>query len=155
MMTAAKIAAALGNARREGRGWRTLCPIHGGHSLVVADGRDGRLLLRCWGGGCDARDILAELRRCGLLGHNTRSGCPLPATARTSERDDAAHRIAMALRIWNTARDAPGTPVERYLAGRGIVIPLPSSLRWRPRCGAWTAPPGRLWSRVSTTSTAR
>jgi hypothetical protein len=63
-VTAADIAAALGMPQREGRGWRCRCrcPIHGGKSLVLRDGREGRLLVRCWGGGCDLRDILAELQ---------------------------------------------------------------------------------------------
>src|SRR5262249_27428570 len=33
--------------------------------------------------------------------------------------DDAAWRVALAQRIWDAAQDARGTPVERYLAGRG------------------------------------
>ena len=68
-MNAAVIAATLGDARREGRGWRCRCPLHGGHSLVLRDGDDGGVLVTCWGG-CDRLDVLAELRRCGLLvGH--------------------------------------------------------------------------------------
>jgi hypothetical protein len=39
-MTAAEIAAALGDARREGRAWR--CPLHSGRSLVLRDGNGGR-----------------------------------------------------------------------------------------------------------------
>jgi hypothetical protein len=87
MSRADKIAAALGSTRREGRGWRTCCPIHGGYSLVVADGRDGRLLLRCWGGGCDARDILAEIHRRGLL-DNTPHDPRHPATRARIDADD-------------------------------------------------------------------
>ena len=34
---------------------------------MITDGRHGRLLVRCWRGGCDPRSILAELRRLGLL----------------------------------------------------------------------------------------
>jgi len=48
-VTAAKIAAALGDARREGRAWRCRCPLHGGRSLVLRDGIGGRLLVTCWG----------------------------------------------------------------------------------------------------------
>jgi putative DNA primase/helicase len=33
---------------------------------------------------------------------------------------------------WNTAQEAPGTPVVPYLAGRGITIDPPPSLRWSP-----------------------
>ena len=36
-MSAAMIAAALGDPRREGRAWRCRCPLHGGHSLVLRD----------------------------------------------------------------------------------------------------------------------
>lgn len=61
-MTAADIATALGDAHREGRDWRCRYPLHGGRSLVLTDGHEGRLLVRCWGG-CDAHDILAELRQ--------------------------------------------------------------------------------------------
>jgi hypothetical protein len=67
MSTAKEIATALGSASREGRGnWRAKCPIHGGVSLTLADGRDGKLLVNCFGG-CDSKDVLAELRRRNLL----------------------------------------------------------------------------------------
>jgi putative DNA primase/helicase len=52
-MTAAAIATALGGAHREGRDWRCPCPLHGGWSLTLPDGREGRLFVRCWGGGCE------------------------------------------------------------------------------------------------------
>jgi len=61
-MNAADVAVALGKPRREGRRWRCLCPLHGGHSLTVGDGRDGRIIFKCWGG-CDRRDLIAEFRR--------------------------------------------------------------------------------------------
>jgi putative DNA primase/helicase len=132
-IAAAEIAAALGGARREGRGWRCHCPIHGGHSLVVRDGGE-RLLIKCWGGGCDVSDILAELRRRGLL--TGRSGGVLltSAAAHSHERTDIARRIALAHRVWAATRDARGSPVAHYLAGRGITVPVPLSLRWAPRC---------------------
>jgi len=62
---AGEIAASL-EGRREGRQWRCRCPIHGGHSLLVRDGDAGRILIFCHGG-CEPRDVLAELRRSGLL----------------------------------------------------------------------------------------
>ena len=58
----------LSGARREGRGWRRRCPFHGGHRRVVGDGREGRLLVKCWGGGRSVHEILAELSRQGLVG---------------------------------------------------------------------------------------
>ena len=45
-MTAAEIAATLGNAHREGRNWRCMCPVHGGSSLTLRDGRRG-LIREC------------------------------------------------------------------------------------------------------------
>ena len=58
-MRAHAIAMQLGKARREGRGWRTHCPVHHGFSLNVADGRDDKLLVHCWAG-CEADEILEE-----------------------------------------------------------------------------------------------
>jgi putative DNA primase/helicase len=129
-MIAAEIAAALGGARREGRNWRCICPVHGGGSLVLRDGRRG-LLITCWAR-CDARDVLAELRRRGLLGGRSDAAQPAPVVVRSDDRADAARRMAMARRIWDAAQDARGTPVARYLAGRDITVPAPPSLRWAP-----------------------
>jgi len=130
-MNAAGVARALGGARREGRDWRCRCPVHSGRSLTLADGRYG-LLIRCWAG-CPTRDVLAELRRMSLLsGRSDAMRSTLPATIHRSGRADAVRRIAVAHCVWKAARDARGTPVTRYLTGRGITIPLPPSLRWAP-----------------------
>jgi putative DNA primase/helicase len=130
MIAAVDIASALGDARREGRGWRCRCPIHGGCSLVVSDGR-GRLLVKCWGGGCDARDILAALSHLRLVSRDQHG-----ATASTDDRADCRRerdrRTKIARRIWHAAKDARGSPVVHYLASRGITIDPPPSLRWAP-----------------------
>src|SRR5438309_11321669 len=65
-VTAAAIAAALGDARSEGRSWRCRCPVHHGTSLSLTNGRGGRLLVKCWHG-CHATAILTELEKRGLL----------------------------------------------------------------------------------------
>jgi hypothetical protein len=57
------IVAALTKARWEGCGWRCRCPVHDGVNLVFASDRDGGLLIKTWGGGCNVLDILAELPR--------------------------------------------------------------------------------------------
>ena len=120
-MNAAGVARALGGARREGRDWRCRCPVHSGRSLTLADGRYG-LLIRCWAG-CPTRDVLAELRRMSLLsGRSDAMRSTLPATIHRSGRADAVRRIAVAHCVWKAARDARGTPVARYLKGRGITI---------------------------------
>lgn len=135
-MTAGNIAAALGG-RRAGRWWSCRCPAHDDRSpsLSLRDG-DRDLIVRCWAG-CDPRDVLAELRRRGLLGGSGDSdnGRPASAVVRHEDHSDGTvRRIAMAHRIWNAAREARGTPVAAYLASRGITIPVPPSLRWAPRC---------------------
>jgi phage/plasmid primase-like uncharacterized protein len=50
----------------------------------------------------------------------------------SNDRTNAARRTTLARRVWDAARNASGTPVERYLAGRGITIPPPPSVRWAP-----------------------
>jgi hypothetical protein len=131
-VNAAEIAAALGDAQREGRAWRCRCPLHGGFSLVLRDGDGGRVLVTCWGG-CDRRDVLAELRRLRLFGVHT-DYRPRAATPTRNDACDAA-RIARVLPIWHTGRPPSGTPVDRYLGGRGIEFETwPVTLRFHPRC---------------------
>jgi hypothetical protein len=55
MSAAAEIAVALGDARREGFGWRCRCPLHGGRSLTLRDGQSGRILATCWGAVIDLK----------------------------------------------------------------------------------------------------
>jgi putative DNA primase/helicase len=127
---AGEIAAAL-EGRREGRQWRCLCPIHGGRSLLVRDGDAGRILVFCHGG-CEPRDVLAELRRSGLLGRPSEN-YQLPAMRRNDRPDEAA-RTARALAVWRETRPAAGTIVETYLANRGLALPPPQYLRFHPAC---------------------
>jgi hypothetical protein len=98
-MSAADIAVALGDARREGRGWRCRCPLHQGRSLTVRDGDGGCVLVTCWGG-CDRLDVLAELRRRGLLDGRT----------------------ARALAIWHEAR--PAGVSNEIVGGRFTAIDI-------------------------------
>lgn len=63
-MDAATIAAEL-EGRKEGSQYRCRCPVHGGHSLMVKDGVD-RPLVHCFGG-CEAHEILSELRSRNLM----------------------------------------------------------------------------------------
>jgi hypothetical protein len=133
-MTAAEIAAALGEARREGRAWRCRCPLHGGRSLELRDGDAGRVLATCWAG-CDRREVLGELRSLGLLGRHSADYQLRAATPpRRDTRDDDAQRPARALALWRETVAAPAT-IARYLAGRGIVLDaIPAMLRYHPRC---------------------
>jgi hypothetical protein len=137
-MSAVEIARALGDARREGRGWRCRCPLHGGRSLVLHDGDGGCVLATCWAG-CDRRDVIAELRRLGLLYGRPSDYRPaaLPPCQGDLARDAA--RSARALALWHETRPAAGTIVAKYLEGRCIILDdLPvdarEKLRFHPRC---------------------
>jgi hypothetical protein len=136
MVSAAKIAHALGDARREGRAWRCRCPLHGGRSLVVKDGLE-QLLITCWAG-CDRLEVLSELRRCGLLEENSQPERKDFRVTRRLLREDSqteTRRIARALGIWTQAQPGSGTLVEVYLRSRGITLhPWPITLRFRPQC---------------------
>ena len=143
-MSAAMIAAALGDPRREGRAWRCRCPLHGGRSLVLCDSDGGRLLATCWAG-CHRRDVLAELRARGLLGDRTVHRPRLTVPHR-DEQDD--RRIAGARRFWDDTLPASRSPAAVYLAGRGIELDP-----WPYRCGGirvaqvYTASLCRQWWR--------
>jgi hypothetical protein len=65
-MTAAGIATALGNAREEGAYWRCRCPVHGGVSLTLGNGPEGRLFIKCWYG-CPRNAVVAALIERGLI----------------------------------------------------------------------------------------
>jgi putative DNA primase/helicase len=133
-MIAAEIARALGAARRSGQWWRSICPVHGsrsGHSATLALREGARGLIVYCHAGCIPADILVELRRLGLLDSRDRpdhTGSPAP------NRREHARRIEIARRIWTSSRDARGSPVVQYLAGRDLCDGPPRYLRWVPRC---------------------
>jgi putative DNA primase/helicase len=136
-MTAAEIAAALGGARRCGQWWRCVCPVHGsrtGHSLTLALRYGDRGLVVHCHAGCAPRDVLAELRRMGLLAGRDDRACPTPLPDRNDRDADAAQRIAQARRLWDSGRDPCGTLVGTYLRSRGLGLPPEPVLRWAPRC---------------------
>ena len=133
---AAIIARALAGKRIAGGGYylcRCPVPSHGAgngdrhRSLLIRDG-DTALLVRCFAG-CDARNILDELRRRGLLEQappRKPGGARKPAQQVEHSPDPAA------LEIWLAASPAPGSVVELYLRNRGITLSAPPSLR----CGS-------------------
>jgi len=117
-MGAKEVAAALGGAEREGRNWRCVCPLHGGRGLYLRDGRNGKLLVKCWAD-CDSLAVLADLRQRGLLDGS--SSIEPPERHRSSKPSEALH-VELALRIWRESVDPDGTLVERYLAHRGLAL---------------------------------
>lgn len=75
----------LDNPKRRGANWQARCPGHDDSdpSLSIGEGRDGRVLLKCWAG-CTAEKIVAALglRLVDLFvehDHNWRVGTPAPA----------------------------------------------------------------------------
>jgi hypothetical protein len=134
-MNAAEIAVVLGGARREGKQWRARCPLHGGHSLLLRDGAAGRVLATCFGG-CDRKDLLAELGRLGLMGAE-RDRVHSVIISRNARAE--SQRTAWALALWQAARPALGTLLECYLGSCGLPLAeLPpgarSTLRLHPHC---------------------
>jgi len=141
MSGAREIAAALGHGHRVGHDFRCDCPVHSGHSLTIADGRDGKLLVKCFGG-CDWRDIFNEFRALGLI-----SGRPVDVdperedelrrereAAERAEIERLRRRIAAARDLYRHSKDAAGTPVEVWLRTRGIAGPISPALRFLPHC---------------------
>jgi hypothetical protein len=130
-------ATALGRPQRAGRNeWRCVCPLHGGHSLELADGSSS-LLVKCWAG-CDTTDVLAYLRARGLLDAKRQQHQRVDRDDRRSNADpDDAARTARALALWREAVPIVGTLAARYLAIRSIVELPPEVnevLRFHPNC---------------------
>ena len=96
-------------------------------SLKVWDDIDGAVKVHSFAGD-DWRDCRAYLGLDGDQGPIARRERP----PRPVERDPEPDRTEAALEIWRASRPAPGTAVERYLAGRGITIPAPPSIRYHP-----------------------
>jgi len=140
MTSAAEIAKAL-DGRREKRQWRCRCPVHGGRSLALRDGRDGKLLVYCYAG-CEWRDIFDWLRSRGLIGPAN----GFPSLEREEERyrreeREARAEVARLRRAISRARDLyrrgvdpHGTAVEIYLRSRGITGSIPPVLRFLEVC---------------------
>lgn len=134
MTNAATIAKALRGVKN-GNGFLCRCPVpsHGkgrgdrSPSLSVSDGEDGRVLLHCFSG-CDSRDVLAELRRRGIIDGGNASYAPRktrPAPPPIEPNPDA-------LALWRSAVPINETKGETYLRARGITFDPPPSLRFLP-----------------------
>ena len=143
-MTAETIARALGG-RKVGQGWTACCPAHDDRepSLSIRDA-DGKVLVRCHAG-CDQRDVIAALKARGLWDGKAHSSLRKSRHRKVSPPrpdPDQTERSAAALSIWQSTIPADGTPVEAYLASRGLTCSLPPSLRFHrglkhPSGGIW------------------
>jgi putative DNA primase/helicase len=131
-MGAREVAQALSpRARREGRSWRTLCPVHRGFSLLVADGRDGKLLVKCWGNSCAVEDIFEALRDRDL----DDDSWSRDDDHRDHRTGDAQQHTLWARRAWERGKSARHSPVETYWHARGLgALAIPPTLRFAPSC---------------------
>jgi putative DNA primase/helicase len=140
-----RIGKALGGRQYHGY-WAVRCPVHDDHnpSCIVRDGDEPEtLLVRCYAG-CDARAILNEFRRQGLLGGDAFDRrLHEPAARPNDEEGEQCRRILAARRIWRQASATQGTLAETYLAARGIDPPAPPTLRYAPSLPH--APSGMSW----------
>jgi len=128
MSTALQLVRALG-AKRSGRQWVCRCPAHDDRnpSLIFWQGHSAIRFKCC--SGCEPLDIIAALRRRGLLdghGGNVRGQNISDQNGERRKREDedlARKHTELARGIWNAARDPRGTPVEDYLCTRnGLVL---------------------------------
>lgn len=113
------------------------CPAHvdANPSLSVSNGKDGRLLLRCFAG-CSFADVRNELIIQGIIdGYADRSALTEEAVAEAERREQQAkarvfHRIS---RLWDSVLPVlRGTPADIYLRSRGLILrPLPC-IRFHP-----------------------
>ena len=139
-MTDARTLTAALRGRWHGRYGLAFCPAHPNTrtpALSLADGRDGRLLAKCFAG-CSFTDIVEALRG---LGMNYGQTAPDPAgVARREKADREAQqkRIRQALLTWEESEPAHGTLAESYLRNRAIRCEVPDCLRYHPRC--WHGP---------------
>lgn len=118
--TAASIAARLG-LRRIGREWRGACPACGYKAGLTLTEKAGRPLW--WCASCrDQQAVTAAI-----------IGDAAPAAPRdATPPPDTSDKIAAALRLWDAALPAEGSPVAAYLAGRGLALPERAPLRFLP-----------------------
>jgi len=127
LFTAESIANALGG-RKVGGSWMARCPAHDDRepSLSIDETDDGKVLVYCQAG-CTQNAVIAALRQLGLWANNgtSLSQSENAACARAKDqhrRDDDAKRKS-ALKIWQSAKPAYGTAVEKYLKSRNLNLP--------------------------------
>lgn len=130
-MIAEAIAKALGGYRRNGKNHLCRCPAHddGSPSLSLADGEDGRLLVKCFAG-CGGAEIIRILKSRGLLGDTVarRLEAPRPKPMQDTSRDWSP-RAARILGARQLLRDSIG---ENYLNIRNCDIPDCAALAFLP-----------------------
>jgi putative DNA primase/helicase len=137
---AADIVRAL-NGRRCGNGWICRCPAHDDrHPSLAVTLRDGKVLIKCWGG-CPQDVVIDTLRRQNLWG-----GKPSHASQARKTSDFAAESEPSRdpMKSWrNAAPLIRGSLADVYLRRRGIELTDDEarSVRFAPSLWHW---PSRL-----------
>jgi hypothetical protein len=135
---------------RRGREFVGLCPFHRERtpSFSVVDERH---FFHCFGCGAhgdefsfvmciDKLDFGAAVAK--IAGGPGEAKPHAPRNYNEPQRNAKAERNRrLAWQLWTAARDPGGTPVERYLCGRGLVLPPAPVLRFLPRC--WNKESGK------------
>lgn len=131
-MNAAEIGAAL-KGRRSGRGYIVRCVAHEDRSpsLSLADGTDGRLLVKCHAG-CDPLDVLAALKRLDLLDDPPDRRRHQKPASRPVAVANGVRGGAKVDAILDLCRSIARTPVATYLEWRGVAVPSSGDLRYLP-----------------------
>ncbi len=112
-MAAEAVAKALGG-HKTGAFWMARCPAHEDRepSLSIADGDDGKVLVRCHAG-CEQHRVIAALRVRGLWGGPGRSGASAPPSPSGKTvnllRKSEGSRTEAALGLWGGTAAASGT----------------------------------------------
>jgi putative DNA primase/helicase len=134
---AQRIVQALGGTwtrRSDTGGAMCRCPVHDDRtpSLSVRIGKHA-LLFKCFGAGCNGRDIIAALKRLQLWQDHNSSARPR-TTAKTSEhRTPAADYSSAAKSLWRQSQPLDGTIAQTWLARRHLDTKA-ADLRFHPRC---------------------
>ena len=141
-MIADALAKAL-HGRKCGSGWIARCLAHDDHhpSLSISDGQDGRVLVHCHAG-CSQESVWQSLKGMARVGRDNPQQAPKAPVRRSTAARGVKDRIALAKRIWSECRPVADTPVERYLASRGITMEPPPTIRFHP--GLMHSPTGLL-----------
>jgi len=110
------IVESLNGTWRENKGM-CCCPAHDDRtpSLSVTLGRKA-ILFHCFAG-CSSEEVIAALDRQGVRSRDLFDGAGAVAADPQEKRDFNSN----ARRLWRSATAIPGTPVEVYLAQRGIL----------------------------------
>lgn len=133
------IVAAGVKLQRAGDEWKGCCPFHPDRSpsfTIYLDSKSGHWKAHCFAG-CfhgDALDYVQRIHSVGLVeAVELLEGGRLPVISMSvahSAHAREASRTAEAQALWERALPATGTLAETYLRSRGILGPIPPSIRY-------------------------